>query len=143
MPQIVPLSVDKDIPPFMIELADEYDFPLIKLPMDTSFNEILNPILGQILERKHIETEYRFRARIIEDLLQGKITSRSRMLSLGKYYGWNLSSGFVPVVLLNDDAHYRESNILLQNFSKVSENNGISDTIAADLADGSLIIGLE
>ena len=92
-------------------------------------------------KKKHIETEYRFRARIIDDLLRGKITSRSKMLSLGKYYGWNLSSGFVPAVLQIDDAQYHESNILLlQNFSKVSESNGISDTIAADLDDGILLL---
>jgi len=97
--------------------------------------------LGQILERRHIETEYRFRARIIDDLLRGKITSRSRMLSLGKYYGWNLSSGFVPAVLQINEIQYHESHyLLLQNFSKVSEGNGISDTIAADLDDGILLL---
>ena len=49
---IVPLSSEKEIPLFMVEQADEHNFPLIKLPMDTSFNEILNPILGQILEKE-------------------------------------------------------------------------------------------
>lgn len=138
---IVPLSVEQEIPSFMIEQAAEHAFPLIKLPADTSFNEILNPILGQILERKHIETEHRFRARIIDDLLRGKITSRAKMLSLGKYYGWNLSSGFIPAVIQTDEAQYHESSILLlQNLSKMSEKNGISDTIAADLDDGILLL---
>ena len=138
---IVPLSIEKEIPPFMIEQAAEYDFPLIKLPPDTSFNEIINPILGHILERKQIETEYRFRARIIDDLLRGKITSRGRMLSLGKYYGWNLSPHFIPAVLQTDKADYRESSdLMLQYLSSVSEKNGISDTIAADLDDGILLL---
>ncbi len=46
---IVPLSIEKVIPEIMIEQAEEYAFPLIKLPIDTAFNAIINPILDQIL----------------------------------------------------------------------------------------------
>jgi sugar diacid utilization regulator len=138
---IVPLSSETEIPPIMVRQAAEYDFPLIRLPLDTSFNEILNPILNQILERKQIETEYRYRARIIDDLLQGKIVSRLRLLSLWKYYGWNMSSHFIPAVLQTEKEDYHESSSgMLQYLSNVSEKNGISDTIAADLDDGILLL---
>jgi purine catabolism regulator len=36
----------------MVEQADQLGFPLIQLPRDASFNEILNPILGEILNRQ-------------------------------------------------------------------------------------------
>ena len=49
---VVPIFMENDIPQYMIEQADFYDFPLVKLPFDTSFNEILNPILEQILDRQ-------------------------------------------------------------------------------------------
>lgn len=138
---IVPLSIEKKIPSVMIKQADEYAFPLIQLPLNTSFNEILNPILIQILERKQIETEYRYRARIIDDLLQGKIVSRPRLISLWKYFGWNLSSYFIPAVLQTEKEDYHESNsAMLQYISGVSEKNSIADTIVADLDDGILML---
>jgi sugar diacid utilization regulator len=138
---IVPLSIEKEIPSVMIKQAAEYDFPLIQLPLNTSFNEILNPILIQILEWKQIETEYRFRARIIDDLLQGNIVSRTRLLSLWKYYGWNLSPHFIPAVLQSEKEDYHgSSSAMLQYLSGVSDKNGIADTIAAGLDDGILLL---
>lgn len=42
----------REIPRIMVEQADEMAFPLILLPGDASFNEIINPILGEILNRR-------------------------------------------------------------------------------------------
>jgi len=41
-----------EIPKIMIEQAEQYGFPLIKLPNYSSFNEIINPILTEILHRQ-------------------------------------------------------------------------------------------
>lgn len=41
-----------EVPPQMVRQAKEAGFPLIRLPQDTSFNEILNPILAEILNRQ-------------------------------------------------------------------------------------------
>ncbi len=38
------------IPPSMIEAADRHDFPLIELPPEASFNEIINSVLTVILD---------------------------------------------------------------------------------------------
>lgn len=40
----------KTIPTSMIDAADSYDFPLIELPPDASFNEIINSVLTVILD---------------------------------------------------------------------------------------------
>lgn len=40
------------IPEFMVEQANQFGFPLIQLPDNTSFNEIINPILMEILNRQ-------------------------------------------------------------------------------------------
>ncbi|MGE5575838.1 MAG: PucR family transcriptional regulator [Syntrophothermus sp.] len=45
----------ESIPPKMIEQADKLDFPLLELPVETSFSEIINPILSEILQ---IQTSY-------------------------------------------------------------------------------------
>lgn len=36
----------------MIDAANEYSFPLIELPLDVSFNDILHPLLSEILNRQ-------------------------------------------------------------------------------------------
>ena len=137
---IAPLAHDKDIPEIMIRLADEHSFPLIKLPMDTSFNEIINPILEQILERKHIETEYRFRARIIGDILSGKISSKSQIMSLGQYYNWDFAKEFLPILMKLDSSEYDHLRLQLHTFSEIAENHGIKDTIVADFSFGILLL---
>ena len=137
---ISPLSHDRDIPSVMVEHADKYAFPLIRLPVDTSFNEILNPILEQILERKHIEVEYRYRARIIGDLLSGKISSKSQIMALGQYYNWGFSKEFIPILIKLDSSEYDQYRLQLHTFSDISENCGIKGTIVADFDFGILLL---
>lgn len=64
--QLIPLLVEKDVaalaikpvfydnivPQVMINSANQSGFPLIQLPRTTSFNEVINPILGEILNRQ-------------------------------------------------------------------------------------------
>lgn len=49
---IAPAFTDNQIPQFMIEQANQMDFPIVKLPVDAPFNEIINPILEEILDRQ-------------------------------------------------------------------------------------------
>ena len=137
---ISPLSHDKDIPSIMVEHADKHAFPLIRLPADTSFNEILNPILEQIVERKHIEVEYRYRARIIGDLLSGKISSKSQIMSLGQYYNWGFSKEFIPILIKLDSSEYDQYRLQLHTFSAIAESCGIKGTIVADFDFGILLL---
>lgn len=44
-----------EIPKFMIEQADKYNFPLLKLPYNFSFSEFINPILSEIL---NVQTKF-------------------------------------------------------------------------------------
>lgn len=45
------------IPPAMIEAADRLDFPLIELPADASFNEIINAVLSEILASQTVRLQ--------------------------------------------------------------------------------------
>lgn len=51
------------------------------------------------------EVEKRFRFSFIEDLIQGKIESRAEALARGERYGWDLASGFTPLLVEIDDFH--------------------------------------
>ena len=51
---IKPVFYNDTVPSLMVEQANTLGFPLIQLPKTTSFNEILNPILGEILNRQAV-----------------------------------------------------------------------------------------
>ncbi len=54
------------LPPAMLGAAERLDFPLIELPDDASFNDVLADVLGSILNRHALQLE---RARAIHDRL--------------------------------------------------------------------------
>lgn len=49
---IKPVFYKNTVPTVMMAKADELEFPLIRLPETASFNEILNPVLEEILDRQ-------------------------------------------------------------------------------------------
>lgn len=49
---IKPVFYENIVPENMIQQANELDFPLIQLPVNASFNKILNPVLSEILNRQ-------------------------------------------------------------------------------------------
>ncbi len=49
--------------------------------------------------RSIAETERRFRSNFIEEILQGRINSKTDVLSRGEQYGWDLSQKYTPVVI--------------------------------------------
>lgn len=45
----------KEIPKLMIQQAEELNFPLIELPFDKAFSELMNPIYGEIFHYSHAD----------------------------------------------------------------------------------------
>lgn len=58
------------LPEPMVRAADRLSFPLIELPDDASFNDILADVLGSILNRQALQLE---RSRAIHDRLTGVV----------------------------------------------------------------------
>lgn len=87
---IAPLHENFGIPAFMLDQADALDFPILQIPYGTPFNDIMNALLHSIIKT-------RFSSELIEDILQGKITSLSQALVAGRNYNWNLKGAFIPV----------------------------------------------
>ncbi|MGH3384270.1 MAG: PucR family transcriptional regulator [Nocardioidaceae bacterium] len=54
------------LPPAMLEVADELGFPIVELPADVIFNDILSEVLGTVLNRQALELE---RSRAIHEQL--------------------------------------------------------------------------
>lgn len=136
---IVPLALDKKIPDSITNQAKSFDFPLIKLPVGTVFNEISNPILNVIFKRKHIETEYRFKSSIIRGILDGRSTSKSQVLSLSRFYDWNLEDEFLPVVMLFDFKDH-DRHLYYQDMMNISKKKGIRNLTLSEIEDGMVLL---
>ena len=93
---VAPLYEHTDIPDFMLVQANEMDFPLLKIPYGTPFNDLINSVMHGII------TQF-YRSGLIEDILNGKITNLSQALTIGRSYNWNLKGAFIPA-LFNGDA---------------------------------------
>src|SRR5699024_5519157 len=45
------------LPPAMLAMADKLDFPVVELPGDVMFNDILAEVIGTVLNRQALELE--------------------------------------------------------------------------------------
>ena len=54
---IVPEYYNDVIPEWMVEQAEQLNFPLVKMPKGTSFNEVINPVLEEILNRRAVKLQ--------------------------------------------------------------------------------------
>ena len=81
---IKPVFYGNTVPEEMLEAAEELGFPLIKLPETASFNEIINPVLEEVLNQ-HVSALRRSEAthRALTDLVLagGGLQEIARMLA--------------------------------------------------------------
>ena len=71
-----------------------------RLPESTVVEQASTVIALEIAKLRAVaEVEQRFRSHLIQDLLRGSTESRAEVLARGQQYGWDLSSGFVPLLL--------------------------------------------
>lgn len=89
---LAPLHKNSEIPEFMLKQADELNFPILKIPYGTPFNDIMNAVLHSIV-KQHYSTE------LIEDIIHGRVASLSQALTVGRLYNWNLKGAFIPAAV--------------------------------------------
>ena len=90
---IAPLEPGKGIPDFMLEQAEKLAFPLLSLPYGTSFNNIINPVLQNIVDRQTslLQKNAEVNHRLINVLINGG--------SLGEIAGMIHAEDAVPVAI--------------------------------------------
>ena len=88
---LAPVYSDSRIPRFMINQANELSFPVLKIPYGTALNGIMDSVLHCII-KQHYSSE------LIEDILQGKITSITQAQTVGHMYNWDLEGAFIPAI---------------------------------------------
>lgn len=70
-----------EIPSFMIEQAEQHDFPLLKIPYDFSFSEFINPILSEIL---NVQTGFLEKTLNIHEVLTNTVLYENGLDRLSK-----------------------------------------------------------
>ncbi len=74
----------KEIHPEVIELANKLDFPIIVVPQEIAYIEIISPLMDVILERQSMKLEFALKVQkeLTKQVIQGKpITSLIKFLS--------------------------------------------------------------
>jgi len=85
--------------------GEDYAYLIVWLGQDTHYEtnvveQAATVIALEIVKMRTIaETERRFRSHFIEEILQGRITSKTDILSRGEQYGWDLSAKYTPVLI--------------------------------------------
>lgn len=89
----------QEIPQVFIEIANQYQLPLIELPTHLNFSTVTKSILQQILNKQMEllkeeavkQTQIRLRGEFLEEIINRSFQSSSIIIERGKTLGYNLS----------------------------------------------------
>ncbi|MCF8008721.1 MAG: PucR family transcriptional regulator ligand-binding domain-containing protein [Halanaerobiales bacterium] len=93
-----------EIPDFMIEQAEKYNFPLLKVPYNFSFSEFINPILSEIL---NVQTKFLEKTLNIHEVLTNTVLYENGLERLST----------VLVDMIKNPVLITDSNFALMSFS--------------------------
>lgn len=102
-----------EVPPSVLQAAEELDFPLIELPANAAFADIINVVLSSIVNE---QIESRYRDLFVQDLLFNNIRSLEEVQKRAGFFGWELRGGMAVCIVdidnfkqryvdINDDGH--------------------------------------
>jgi purine catabolism regulator len=101
---IVPRAFLGAVPPAALARADELDFPIVELPDQASFNEIMAEVFGRILDRQAVQLRMRrFEAVLLDEL----VSERPGWIGTAEHaalLGWDLRIPRIAVVVELRDA---------------------------------------
>lgn len=100
------------IPDFMVEQAEENDFPLLKIPYDFSFSEFINPILSEIL---NVQTKFLEKTLNIHEVLTNTVLYENGLDRLST----------VLVDMIKNPVLITDSNMAIMSYSIPDEYNNV------------------
>lgn len=87
----------KGAPAEVLQAAEASDFPLIEIPEDASYIEIITPVLEAVFTRRRAQDEF------MDDLLRGSLRTDEAVQGRARELGWNLQ-GVRTVLVVEVDA---------------------------------------
>lgn len=83
------------IPVEMIEQSNKYSIPLLDIPSEFSWTDIMAPVYNAIINKK---TKLMERYDFLYDLIYGNITSRELIINKARNYNWNFCPNFFIII---------------------------------------------
>lgn len=131
----------KNIPSEVKKTADKLKFPLIEIPKDVTYIDILTPLMQEILQR---EQNLRHREEYINEVIFGRYKNQYSMIERGKTLGYKLNEGLFTVISMDIDNFEKIAREYNYNEEKLSNLKKEIYTyvlgIARDLKQNQLII---
>ncbi|MBO8140886.1 MAG: PucR family transcriptional regulator ligand-binding domain-containing protein [Firmicutes bacterium] len=84
------------LPEKMLAEADGQSLPVLELPVETPYIDVLNAVMAEIFRRNSVR---RYEADLVDDLLAGAITSPEELRTRAAEVGWDPSGAAVAAVL--------------------------------------------
>ena len=79
-----------EVDPEIVSLADKKNFPLIEVPTEVRWTEIIKEIYERIIS---LETEIRLKGDFVDDLITGQFVSDEALISRARFLGFDISNG--------------------------------------------------
>ncbi|MDI6893701.1 MAG: PucR family transcriptional regulator ligand-binding domain-containing protein [Bacillota bacterium] len=83
-------------PPQVLEVAESCDFPVIEIPEDASYIDIITPVLEAVFTRKRSRDDF------LEDLLEGNVKPEA-IQQRARYLAWKLDGKRTVLIVDLDD----------------------------------------
>src|SRR3972149_10527518 len=84
-----------EVDPEIVSLADKKNFPLIEVPSEVRWTEIVKEIYERIIS---LETEIRLRGDFVDDLINGQFVSDESLISRARFLGFDLARGAQVII---------------------------------------------
>lgn len=115
----------ESVPGRMVELADALNLPLIEMPVDCAWVDVMVPLYTEIINRQAARLaraqEIRFTNAFLWDLLNGYVTSLEVLESRARYVGMPLASAYAVMVLDIDGFERFYLQVLQRDESRAQE----------------------
>ena len=124
-----------DIPETARKRAEELGLPLIAIPGQVAFTEIITPVLEKIMNaRFERQMTEKYREAFLEDLLLNNVKTDGEIRNRSRLYGWDFSEGGVAAVVdINNIKRYfidgldPDTNRMLENATEVIFRHAIRE----------------
>jgi len=85
------------IPREILQLAETAGFPVIELPEEGGYIDVISPVLEAIVTRRSLKSNF------LDDLLFGNFRSPDAIVTRAKYLGWQIGNKRVVMIVDIDD----------------------------------------
>lgn len=128
----------RGVPREILEVAEGYNFPVLELPDEGGYIDIITPLMEAILSRRRLKGEF------LDDFLLGNFRSPEAIVHRAKFLGWHISDkkivlivdidGFEDFILRTGKSENEVQNIKHRLEALVSE------VVRGEIAGGHIVV---